>query len=166
MASNFPTSLDTFSSPTPTTSLDGGGDLLLAHSNQHNKLNDAVSALQQVIGITGSTDVNSLQYKLQNVTTTPGPVGPTGPAGLDGQSITGPVGPTGPAGSVSTSSDSVGNFFLHLGQFPGNTISGSIFGKSGTWEIRSSGSTYSFSAGGGVDGNGGYVSIILYQRIA
>ena len=166
MASNFPNEFDTFINPSASTKMTGNGNLALAHSNQHNKLNDAVSALQQVIGVSGSTDVNSLQYKLQNVTTTPGPVGPTGPAGLDGQSITGPVGPTGPAGSVSTSSDSVGNFFLHLGQFPGNTISGSFLGKSGTWEIRSNNPSYIFSAGGGVDGSGGHVSIILYQRIA
>ena len=165
MASNFPTSLDTFSSPTPTTSLDGGGDLLLAHSNQHNKLNDAVSALQQVIGITGSTDVNSLQYKLQNVTTTPGPAGPTGPTGQAG-----PTGPTGPAGSVSTSSDSVGNFFLHLGGlsggFTGNIVSGSTFGKSGTWEIRSDNPLYTFNVATGLGEGGSPPHIILFQRIA
>ena len=112
MASNFPNEFDTFINPSASTKMTGDGNLALAHSNQHNKLNDAVSALQQVIGVSGSTDVNSLQYKLQNVTTTPGPVGPTGQAG--------PTGPTGPAGSVSTSSNAIGSFAVVSSMIPFN----------------------------------------------
>ena len=66
MATNFPTSLDTFSNPTSTTTLDGGGNAALAHASQHSNLNDAVEALQAAVGITGSAVATSLQYKLTN----------------------------------------------------------------------------------------------------
>jgi hypothetical protein len=89
--------------------MDGGGDSTLSHSFQHVHISDAVAALQRFIGVNGSTDVNSLQYKLANGLAQ-GPVGPTGPAGTSGlQGIQGPVGPTGPAGTVSTGQYALGS---------------------------------------------------------
>lgn len=115
--SNFPVSLDSFGVPAPTTAMDGGGDSTLSHSFQHVHISDAVAALQRFIGVNGSTDVNSLQYKLANgLAQGPvGPTGPTGPAGTSGlQGIQGPVGPTGPAGTVSTDLYALGSFLVSL----------------------------------------------------
>ena len=64
MATNFPTSLDTLSNPSDSTTMNGGGNLALGHAKQHADANDAIEALETAVGITNSTDVNSIQYKL------------------------------------------------------------------------------------------------------
>ena len=59
MPSNFPNNLDTFTNPTSTSSTSSP-----SHAGQHTKLNDAVTAIQQKVGVNGSTDANSLDYKV------------------------------------------------------------------------------------------------------
>lgn len=109
MSTNFPSSIDSFVNPNPSTNLDGGGNTNLSHSAQHAKLNDAVAAIQTLIGVNGTTNPSTLMYKVANAT---GPMGPTGPQGAQGiqgpagangtngvNGATGPVGPTGPQGA-------------------------------------------------------------------
>jgi hypothetical protein len=57
MATSFPEDLDNFSNPAATDSLSG-------HAAQHANANDAIEALQAKIGIDGSTDQNSIDYKI------------------------------------------------------------------------------------------------------
>lgn len=61
MAINFPVSLDTLTNPL-------GSDSMVAvpHADQHADANDAIEALQAKVGIDGSEDVNSLDYKVRN----------------------------------------------------------------------------------------------------
>ena len=56
---NFPTALDTFTNPTGTTN-----QATLSHSAQHANANDAIAALQAKVGVTGSANQNSLDYKV------------------------------------------------------------------------------------------------------
>lgn len=63
MATSFPVAKDTFANPSPTDTLNAA---LVPHAAQHANVNDAVKALQNKVGITGSTDVNSLDYKTRN----------------------------------------------------------------------------------------------------
>ena len=62
MATSFPTSLDTLTNPTSTNSLASP-----SHADQHINANDAIEALEAKVGIDGSTDVNSIQYKIAAV---------------------------------------------------------------------------------------------------
>lgn len=62
LATSFPTSLDTLTNPTSTSSLASP-----SHSDQHINANDAIEALEAKVGINGSTDVNSIQYKVAAV---------------------------------------------------------------------------------------------------
>ena len=55
MTTLFPTALDTFTNPTATDKLNSP-----SHSAQHANANDAIEAIQQTIGITGSTDPATL----------------------------------------------------------------------------------------------------------
>lgn len=57
MATNFPQSLDNFSNPQSTDSMAG-------HAALHGNVNDALEALQEKVGIDGSNDMNSLDYKI------------------------------------------------------------------------------------------------------
>lgn len=61
MATSFPTSIDTLTNPTATDTLDS---LTVPHDAQHTNANDAIEALQAKVGINGSSDVNSLDYKV------------------------------------------------------------------------------------------------------
>ena len=61
MASNFPSSLDTFTNPSSTDALDSVSE---PHATQHSDLNDAVEALQAKVGVDGSADTGSLDYQL------------------------------------------------------------------------------------------------------
>lgn len=62
MAINYPTSLDTFVNPTGTDPL-----TTPSHAGQHTDINDAVEALQVKVGVTNSTDANSIEARLNNV---------------------------------------------------------------------------------------------------
>lgn len=57
MSSNFPVSLDNFTNPSPTSNLN---DVGVEHSAQHANANDAIEALQEKVGIDGSTNPDSL----------------------------------------------------------------------------------------------------------
>jgi len=60
MATDYPEALDNLSNPTGTDSLSG-------HAALHSNTNDAIEAIQTKIGIDGSTDPNSLDYKVAAV---------------------------------------------------------------------------------------------------
>lgn len=62
MASNFPTSKDNLSNPSAT-------DELVGHAAQHANANDAIEAIETVIGVTNSNDSNSLTYKVNALST-------------------------------------------------------------------------------------------------
>jgi hypothetical protein len=62
LATNFPTSLDTLTNPDGTSSLSNP-----SHSEQHSNANDAIEALQIKVGVNGSANTNSLDYRLSQV---------------------------------------------------------------------------------------------------
>jgi len=57
MSINFPESLDSLSNPL-------SSDQLVGHAQQHADANDAIEALQAKVGIDGSADTTSLDYRL------------------------------------------------------------------------------------------------------
>jgi hypothetical protein len=59
MATNFPEELDSLINPSGTDSLSAP-----SHSEQHANANDAIEALQVKVGIDGSSDANSLDYRI------------------------------------------------------------------------------------------------------
>lgn len=59
MAINFPTSLDSLTNPTGSDNLNSPD-----HAGQHSDINDAVEALETKVGIDGSADTDSIDYKL------------------------------------------------------------------------------------------------------
>lgn len=60
MSSVYPNNLDSF----PTVS---GGASLSGHADLHNDLKDAVEALEDKVGVDGSTNTSSIDYKLANL---------------------------------------------------------------------------------------------------
>lgn len=60
MSTSFPDSLDNLSNPSAT-------DELAGHAQQHANANDAIEALQTKIGIDGSTDTGSIDYKINEL---------------------------------------------------------------------------------------------------
>ncbi len=149
MSTNFPTGLDTLSNPADSTTMNGGGNLALGHAKQHADANDAIEALETAVGITNSTDVNSIQYKLTQKanathTHTVGQIAASGtPDGTtylrgDGTWST----PSGGASGVSSFNTRTGAVSLTssdvttaLGYTPSNPASG----KLGISEVRSVG---------------------------
>lgn len=65
MATNFPNEKDVLANPNPTDSLSAP-----SHSQQHANTNDALEAIQDAIGVTNSSDSNSLTYKVNTLSTT------------------------------------------------------------------------------------------------
>ncbi len=65
MATNYPTSLDQLTNPNSSDQLSSP-----SHSQQHANANDAIEALEAKVGVNGSTDPNSLSYKVSNIETT------------------------------------------------------------------------------------------------
>ena len=63
MATNFPVSLDSLTNPSATDTLDSP-----PHDEQHADANDAIEALQAKVGINGSADTYSLDFKVNNIT--------------------------------------------------------------------------------------------------
>lgn len=61
MPTNFPTLLDEFSNPS---GADAQSSAPVLHSTQHVNANDAIEALQANVGVDGSTDPDSLDYKI------------------------------------------------------------------------------------------------------
>jgi hypothetical protein len=62
MTTNFPVSKDTLTNPGARDSLSSP-----SHSQQHANANDAIEALQTKVGIDGSEDINSLDYKISTL---------------------------------------------------------------------------------------------------
>jgi hypothetical protein len=62
MATDFPVNIDDLINPGSTDSLSAP-----SHSDQHSNANDAIEALQTKVGIDGSTDPNSLDYKVSDI---------------------------------------------------------------------------------------------------
>jgi len=61
MATNFPSSLDSFTNPSSTDAMDS---VSVPHATQHSDLNDAVEALQAKVGADSSVVTNSHDYKI------------------------------------------------------------------------------------------------------
>ena len=61
MASNFPSSLDSFTNPSSSDAMDS---VSVPHATQHSDLNDAVEALQAKVGADSSAVTSSLDYKV------------------------------------------------------------------------------------------------------
>lgn len=59
MATSFPSGLDAFTNPSSADTLDNP-----PHDQQHADVNDAVEALQAKVGVDGSADTSSLDYKV------------------------------------------------------------------------------------------------------
>ena len=62
MATNFPTSKDTLVNPNPSDSVQ-----VVSHAAQHANANDAIEALETKVGVDGSTDTSSHDYKIANL---------------------------------------------------------------------------------------------------
>ena len=67
MTTNFPNNLDNFTNPTSTAPLSNP-----SHSQEHTNVNDAIEAIQTKVGINGSTDTQSLEYRLSQLEVEPG----------------------------------------------------------------------------------------------
>ena len=57
MATNYPTSIDNLSNPE-------SNDSMAGHAALHSNVNDAIEALESKLGVDGSTDANSIDYKI------------------------------------------------------------------------------------------------------
>ena len=68
MASNFPSSLDTFTNPSSTDAMDS---VSVPHASQHSDLNDAVEALQAKVGADGSAVTTSHDYLIDKQSVVP-----------------------------------------------------------------------------------------------
>lgn len=71
MASNFPSSLDTFTNPSSTDAMDS---VSVPHATQHSDLNDAVEALQVKVGVDSSADTSSLEYRIAQLEAAGSPI--------------------------------------------------------------------------------------------
>lgn len=66
MATNFPTSLDSFTNPT---SSDPTNSVTVPHAAQHANANDAIEALEAKVGVNSSAVATSLDYKVTTLET-------------------------------------------------------------------------------------------------
>lgn len=66
MTTSFPASFDNFTNPTPSSNMSDAGVL---HSDQHANANDAIRALEAVVGVTNSTVSTSHTKKLADIET-------------------------------------------------------------------------------------------------
>lgn len=66
MATDFPENLDNFTNPDSNNPLSNP-----SHSEQHANANDAIEALQAKVGVDGSTDPNSLDYRISQLEVSP-----------------------------------------------------------------------------------------------
>jgi hypothetical protein len=60
MATSYPTSKDNLTNPAATQSMEG-------HAALHSNVNDAIEAIENKLGVNGSTDVNSIDYKVSQL---------------------------------------------------------------------------------------------------
>lgn len=66
MGTAFPTGIDAFPNPNSSDKLNNAVSLR-KHSIQHSNINDAVEALERKVGVDGSADTSSLDYKVTQV---------------------------------------------------------------------------------------------------
>ena len=64
MATSYPAALDALTNPLPTDTLDSA---TVPHGAQHANANDAIEALEAKVGINGSLDARSIDYRLADV---------------------------------------------------------------------------------------------------
>jgi len=85
MASSFPTALDSFTDPQ-------SGDKLNSpnHITQHQDINDAIEKIEAKVGIDGSADTDSHDYKLSEVTGSDKAVGKTATQTLTNKTLDSP----------------------------------------------------------------------------
>jgi hypothetical protein len=62
LATNYPTSKDNLTNPAATESMEG-------HATLHGNVNDAIEAIENKLGVNGSSDVNSIDYKVSQLQT-------------------------------------------------------------------------------------------------
>lgn len=62
MATNFPSSLDSFTNPTAVDTLDSP-----PHDTQHANANDAIEALEAKVGVDGSAVTTSHEYRINSI---------------------------------------------------------------------------------------------------
>jgi hypothetical protein len=62
LPSSYPNSLDSLTNPESTSTLEG-------HASLHSTVNDAIEAIELKLGVDGSSDVNSIDYKLAELET-------------------------------------------------------------------------------------------------
>ena len=60
MSTSFPTNIDNLNNP-------AGSDTLAGHAALHGNVNDAIEALEAKVGVDGSNDPDSLDYKVSQV---------------------------------------------------------------------------------------------------
>jgi hypothetical protein len=80
MTSNFPSSLDNFTNPTPADNLNTPQVL---HSDQHANSNDAIEAIEAWVGISGTSEQASHEYRIKSLEVKPFPQELIGVYGLD-----------------------------------------------------------------------------------
>jgi hypothetical protein len=66
MATNFPNSLDNLTNPASTDPIDNP-----SHSQQHTNANDAIEALEAKVGVNGSANTTSLDYRVSQLEVNP-----------------------------------------------------------------------------------------------
>ena len=64
MSTNFPSSLDNFTNPTPANNLNDPGVL---HTDQHANANDAIEAIEAWVGISGTAATASHEYRINDL---------------------------------------------------------------------------------------------------
>ena len=99
MSTNFPTSLDTLTNPGPLDTQSA-----VSHSTQHSNANDAIEALQAKVGIDGSAETTSHDYKLGEVAGADQAVGKTATQTIQNKTL-------GTGTSIALGSDAVGDLF-------------------------------------------------------
>lgn len=123
MTTQYPGGLDAFFNPTPANSL---SDPLVLHSDEHSNANDAISALEHWVGVSGSLVPATIEYRLNHL---PGGGGGGG-AGIMGWSAGIPLG-TGTVlnvrGAVFTLSGTVLDLFV-TGSMPSGPAGGDLTG--------------------------------------
>jgi hypothetical protein len=120
LSTNFPETLDNLTNP-------AGTDSLAGHAQQHANTNDAIEALQTKVGVDGSTDATSLDYRLNALEVAP----PSTEAKLIYETVSNNTGSTiakGKAVYVSGAVGASGKLRISLASNAGESTSSKTFG--------------------------------------
>lgn len=126
MSITYPSSLDNFPNPQSTDLLDNASPTL-DHWTQHSNVNDAIEALEAKVGVDGSAETTSFDYKLSGVTGSDKAVSKTGSETLTNKTLTSPV--------INVGSDATGDlYYRSAGVFTRLPIgaSGELLSSDGT----------------------------------